>query len=401
MVNITVLVERLFSSGTKAAVLVCALIQLALSPDALACDSPRYRFFLEVWPADIYDVYVFHDGRGGEDFADAMDYLRDVEAAPYSNFRVVEIDPGDFLPENFEAYWSVARGRGMPLLAASYPGRPGGAGIFFSAPMTRENVEKLVDSPARREVAELLSGGSAAVWVFLESGDMEADAAALEALEKQLPELREKYLQGVRGYFDPMFVKDKGIDIDFDFPVVSVSRTDPAEEALVEMLLGSETGLRDAAEPLVFPVFGRGRALYALAGGGIAREWIDEAAAYILQKCDQERCEDKKTNLGTDLMISHDWTADLGESWIDESEHFTSISAAIELYGDMKDYERREAEEYRDGQGAADAGPGADTAGDAEMELAAGAVSRNTAIVAGIVLMTVAAASFFLLRKKV
>jgi hypothetical protein len=88
------------------------------------------------------------------------------------------------------------------------------------------------------------------------------------------------------------------------FSVLRVSRTDPAEAAFVQMLLGSEADLRDIKEPLLFPVFGRGRALYALAGKGISHETLDEAATFLIGKCS---CQVKELNPGVDLLLAADW----------------------------------------------------------------------------------------------
>ncbi len=70
------------------------------------------------------------------------------------------------------------------------------------------------------------------------------------------------------------------------------------------MLLGTERDLAGFKEPLLFPVFGRGRALYALAGKGINRETLDEAATFLIGKCS---CQVKELNPGVDLLLAADW----------------------------------------------------------------------------------------------
>lgn len=56
--------------------------------------------------------------------------------------------------------------------------------------------------------------------------------------------------------------------------------------------------------PIVIPVFGQGRALYALAGDGIKVETIDRAATFLIGKCS---CEVKEQNPGVDLLLAADW----------------------------------------------------------------------------------------------
>ena len=48
------------------------------------------------------------------------------------------------------------------------------------------------------------------------------------------------------------------------------------------MLLASEADLNTRKGPLLFPVFGRGRALYALAGAGINEANLTKAAEFLL-----------------------------------------------------------------------------------------------------------------------
>ena len=44
---------------------------------------------------------------------------------------------------------------------------------------------------------------------------------------------------------------------------------------LLQMLLNTEDDLKTMKEPMAIPVFGRGRALYALVGKGINEETIE------------------------------------------------------------------------------------------------------------------------------
>ena len=63
--------------------------------------------------------------------------------------------------------------------------------------------------------------------------------------------------------------------------LLRVRRDDPAEALLVWMLLGSESDLAGQNEPIAFPVFGRGRVLYALVGDGITADNVRTAGAFL------------------------------------------------------------------------------------------------------------------------
>ena len=164
----------------------------------------------------------------------------------------------------------------------------------------------LVDSPARKQIAERLANGESAVWVFLESGDAAKDTEALKALEERID-----YLGGVMNLpkLDDQDIKNGLVSIPGDglrlaFSVVKVKRDDPAEAAFVAMLLASEEDLRGFNEPMAFPIFGQGRALYALVGKGIRAETIDEAAQFLIGSCS---CQVKEQNPGVDIAMAVDW----------------------------------------------------------------------------------------------
>ena len=94
--------------------------------------------------------------------------------------------------------------------------------------------------------------------------------------------------------------------------MLRVSRTDPAEKAFVQMLLSTEPGLTDKefdGQPMVFPVFGRGRALEPMIGKGIARDNLETAAGFLAGPCG---CEIKDQNPGVDMLIRADWDKALG-----------------------------------------------------------------------------------------
>jgi hypothetical protein len=89
-----------------------------------------------------------------------------------------------------------------------------------------------------------------------------------------------------------------------DFSTLRLSRDAAQEHAFVQMLLGTESDLDEVTAPIVFPVFGQGRALYALVGDGIKDETIEKSATFLIGKCS---CEVKEQNPGMDLLLAADW----------------------------------------------------------------------------------------------
>ncbi len=97
------------------------------------------------------------------------------------------------------------------------------------------------------------------------------------------------------------------------FSTIRLSRKTADERMFLAMLMHSEKDLLDeeyAVEPMVFPVFGRGRVLWALVGKGINDENMFESCMYITGACS---CEVKFQNPGTDLLFSKDWDEALAD----------------------------------------------------------------------------------------
>ena len=91
--------------------------------------------------------------------------------------------------------------------------------------------------------------------------------------------------------------------------VVKVSRTDPAEKWLVKMLLAVEPDLNDAEyakDPMVFAVYGRGRAMPPYVGKGITTENLLDCVTFLAGACS---CTVKDRNPGVDLLMRFDWDA--------------------------------------------------------------------------------------------
>jgi hypothetical protein len=150
-------------------------------------------------------------------------------------------------------------------------------------------------------VGELLRG-AAAVFLFLPAGDPPADSAARARLQSLLDELSRTLAWPPADPAEPAHPAAGSRPL--RFPILDVPRQDPAEEFLRAMLLASEPDLASLREPMVFPVFGRGRVLYAIVGAGINREVLADACVFLTGACS---CQVKEQNPGVDLLLRADW----------------------------------------------------------------------------------------------
>jgi len=282
---------------------------------AWACDVPVFRYALERWPAEDYSVLVFHRGTLSAEQREVVEHLerasRDYQA--YANYAVLRIDLDSLERGPIRALWESLGEPEPPRLALRLPRGPGPGESIWSGSLTAMSARAIIDSEARREISRRILSGEAAAWVLVECGDREKDAAAAALLERSLARM-EKTLELPAAVSRAS--SSGAPELRVGFSLVRLSRSDPAEEVFIRMLINSEPDLElYTSWPMAFPVYGRGRVLYALVGEGINEENIYEACAFLVGPC---ACEIKSLNPGRDLLISANWEAGLEGSWVEE-----------------------------------------------------------------------------------
>jgi hypothetical protein len=289
-----------------AAVLVSLLLVASPLP---ACSVPVFRYALENWPVDPYQLILFHGGPlnpADEALVVTLERAATDRTDPPLTLR--RVDTTQKLDAEMQTLLTDEHPAQGPWLVVRYPAVTRNPARVWSGPLSKEVVQTLLDSPLRREMARRLLGGDSAVWVLLRSGNAAKDDAARDLVQTQLKQLQ----QTLRLPEQTDALEDKlaneALPLRLAFSLVELRRDDPAEDMLVRMLVNSEADLPAINEPMVFPVFGRGRALYALVGAGITEQNVAEAARFLIGPCS---CKVKKENPGTDLLVALDWKARL------------------------------------------------------------------------------------------
>jgi len=277
------------------------LISACLARPVFGCAVPVFRYALERWAPDAYDAVII--GRGPIADDDPAYSLLKGDEAEFLNLRISTIDLASSGPGEAAGLMGGAVPETLPALAIWYPLQKGRSAPFWTGEFTPAAVKALIQSPKRLQLAQRLTDGQTAVWVVVESGNAAKDKAVMQLLDQQLAaatkELKETTPQLTEELEMP--------SLSYEFSTLAISRSDPKEQMLLEMLLKSESDLRDYAnEPIVFPVFGRGRALYALASEGINADTIRETIAFLTGPCG---CEIKMLNPGVDLLMAVNWDA--------------------------------------------------------------------------------------------
>ncbi|MEX0586472.1 MAG: hypothetical protein WD176_07500 [Pirellulales bacterium] len=301
-------VDRLFAAAI--CVGLCA-------PAALACKTPVYRYAMYNWEASPYRVYYLH----AADIPAADRELHGLFAAGRSegakaNIELHLLDTRDAaatekLPAGLrEEAAAILRTQGeqpLPSYAVVTPS----VTMLHAGALSAADAKALVDSPARDRIAALLAGGHSGVFVLVAGAEESATDVAEQTIKTFLSELK-------AGKVDlPVPVapaqEDDGDSADatadvappsLKLELVRIARDDPREKWLVESLFHVEEELSERTEPMVFLIYGRGRAHLPCVGKGITSEALAKQAGFILAPC---ACEVKRENPGLDLLMRADW----------------------------------------------------------------------------------------------
>jgi hypothetical protein len=302
---------------------IILLFSLVKTISSLGCSTPVFRYALEMWPAFNFTIEVVHNGELTEQQALALKQLSNSsEGNQTANLLIKE--SADFekynLPQN-----------SSPQILLYHPVEQRDKSIIWQGELSLANVNKIIDSPARQEILRNIQKGDAVTWVLVNGKDEEKNKVAYNTLNKELKDLSETLklasdATNVDGELLDINIINQGVK----FSMLTVSRDDLAEEIFIKMLLSTEPDLPFIKAPMAFPVFGRGRVLFALVGKGIKRKLIEETCNSVIGWCS---CTIKEDNPGSDLLFKADWEAVVGDStWIKEVElpEITGMSGFIQ-----------------------------------------------------------------------
>lgn len=293
--------QALASAGTRAIVLATLL---GCGGMACACNVPVYRYALERWHPDPYRVTLFHRGDLTESQHALLRPLEEGSSGEGSAnvvHRLVNVD--EINDDADQAMFDAQSPSRMPWLVVQYPRGIRNEKPVCAGPLSNDSIANLIDSPLRQELIRRLADGQTAVWLLLESGDAEKNDAVAAKLTEELEQLSQR-LQLPELTSAPEDSILSTVPLRITFSLLRVPRGVAAELPLVEMLLASEPDLNDFDEPMVFPVFGRGRALLPLIGDGITADNIHDSAAFLVGACS---CEVKDLNPGFDILLAANW----------------------------------------------------------------------------------------------
>ncbi len=302
-------------------IIICIFL---FSNSAYSCNVPVFRYALERWYADNYEVLIFHRGALSPKDKAVVDWLKESSNSkiPYSNYNVHTFDLSAQLESHIRDIWKSLDTPELPCMAVFYPNNFLNRGNIWHGRLTAEDAGELIKSPVRTEIAKRILDGESAVWVFLESGDPEKDNPAADILQTQLKKMENLLKLPViindDTFNDFVDINENGPELKVTFSMIRLSRSDVAESHFINMLMNSEPDLFEyTSYPMALPIFGRGRILYTLIGDGINERIIQGACEFIIGPCS---CIIKAYNPGVDILMMTNWDTSLQGRWVENVE---------------------------------------------------------------------------------
>jgi hypothetical protein len=271
--------------------------------DGRSCSTPVFRYALERWKPDPYKGIFIYRGKITERDRALLQRLEQATMDPESsaNLLVREVEISSFSEERLKALLMGPIPQRLPALAIWYPDQMGKKAPLWILELPSATATTLTNSPKREQLAESLINGDSIVWIFIPSGDRAKDEKARSLIQQELDVALNAWTKM------PFYVLAGSGQkrLPYRFSILTLLRADPEESFLLDMLLNSEPDLHEHKnEPMVFPVFGRGRLLGCLFGDYISAKNIQDVVSFLAGSCS---CEVKAMNPGIDLLLSAFW----------------------------------------------------------------------------------------------
>lgn len=294
-------------------------IVLLLSATAFACNIPVFRYALERWKPDLIEIVVFHPRVLSPGEQEQIKQLGSASSEPkgLANSQVVLIDTsGNELPEGASpehgALWQrVAKVASNDVPYVVVQGNHArGPFTCWQGTLAEAVSSDLLQSPARAEVAKRLTTGHSIVWLVILSSDKKRNETVLTELRESCKQLG-RTIEMPEGIGLPGSELFSEVPLLLEFSILQIQRDDPKEAFLLNVAKGFQPGAFEGDEPMIIPVFGRGRALEVIPASQFSPSLTEDLTLFLCGACS---CQVKEQNPGFDLLLSVDWdTALFGE----------------------------------------------------------------------------------------
>ncbi len=291
---------------------------IALPCTLFACAVPVFRYALERWPPDAFQLTVLHKGMEQEQIDAWLNPVYDAHMA------VLEVDlREDSIPEEAPDHVKELANEvtdTSPRFLLEYPFDYGFETPILSGAVSDEQKLLVQRSPVRDEIIKRLLGGHSTVWVFIPGTDASANDELKQLIKSGIQEMNEtlELPEKMLAIYSPEKQEEVRRELPIHFSMLELDRNDPKEKILTEglrLVLGDDTW-NNTEQAWVMPVFGQGRALAIEDHKAFTADMLREMSYFLTGSCS---CEVKELNPGFDLFIVEPWMEDLSRSFVDEA----------------------------------------------------------------------------------
>ena len=272
-----------------------------------ACEIPVFRYALERWAADKYQLLISRPASGfTAEEKEILNKLYSRLPDKEGNLNLsISIQESDAPVTSFEL---------------RYPSQVKAKAPVWNGLFNEENTSLLLNSPARIKLQELLLQGQSVIWIAIDPNEkILNDLEKYSALFSDKYKLSEEIIQmDEKDKIDSITTKKEldnvirsTIPLKISFSILKINRNDPQEELFLNMLLAQWPGLRYTDKALVIPVFGRGRFLEAAPAEFLNEQSYKKLTDYLCSGCS---CTVKSENPGIDLLMDVPWSQYISES---------------------------------------------------------------------------------------
>jgi len=294
------------------------LFFILLSTLATACQVPVFRYALERWESDNYQLFVVTPK--ALDSQQTQWLVEFQKQSQHANITLNILDTSKLTDAQLWKLPPINTSVQSAQLVLFPPRSQPNKSPVTTLPFTPKNLTSIIDSPTRQQVIKNIIEGSSCVWLVIHQGEPEKAKQLQQQLDTHLRKV-EKNIQipdGIIGTEERHKITDStdledvlrsSIPLKIAFSSILIDRNDPAEKTFIDTLLThSPESITKNGESLIIPIFGRGRILPPMPASRLSYQAIFNGCQYLCGACS---CQVKEQNPGFDLLINENWPSHL------------------------------------------------------------------------------------------
>lgn len=293
------------------AIVFTLLTFLAAAQPLSACSIPVFRFALERWAPDLFEVSVFHRCPLSDSDEQRVTRVEDqaVSNGGHLNLEVIRCNLDEDVPADLLDVWKSLKSPSLPTVVVRTPRKATGQSIVWQGSLSDPFLDGLAVSPTRREITRRLSQGDSVVWLFVRGTDAEQADRVRKSLDTAIKQAEDQ-IELPAGIGRPGSELLSRVPLQLRFSVVELSADSREEHVLLKLLRSALPQPPREEESLLAPIFGRGRVLSVQSARDVEPEVITDLTTYLCSACS---CQVKQQNPGFDLLCEMNWEESLFE----------------------------------------------------------------------------------------